>query len=101
MSLSRESCLDGARRVADADTCVTLRRLRWRARRGMLENDILLGRFFDRYAATLETSALGALERLLDLPDGQLFDLVLGREELQGALDCATVRELLSMLRSA
>jgi len=85
----------------DAPASVALRRLRWRARRGLLENDLLLGRFFDRHSATLGTSRLGALARLLDLPDGQLLDLALGRAEPQGALDCAPVRELLTLLRSA
>ena len=85
----------------DAPASIALRRLRWRARRGLLENDLLLGRFFDRHAAALSTSALSALARLLDLPDGQLLDLALGRAEPQGALDCAPIRELLTLLRSA
>ena len=85
----------------DSETSVALRRLRWRARRGMLENDLLLGRFFERHGATLGAGALGTLAHLLDLPDGQLLDLALGRTEPQGALDCAPVRELLAMLRSA
>lgn len=85
----------------DAPASVALRRMRWRARRGMLENDLLLGRLFDRHMAILSLGALDALSRLLDLPDGQLLDLVLGRAEPQGALDCAPVRELLTLLRSA
>jgi len=98
-----ENPCDDALTVADADApaSVALRRLRWRARRGMLENDLLLGRFFDRYSAALSSSRLGALARLLDLPDGQLLDLVLGRSELQGALDCVAVRELLTLMRLA
>ncbi|HYA60160.1 MAG TPA: succinate dehydrogenase assembly factor 2 [Burkholderiaceae bacterium] len=103
MPVAGDFRFDDARGVADPDApvSVALRRLRWRARRGLLENDLLLGRFFDRHIATLSSSALDALAGLLDLPDGQLLDLVLGRAEPQGALDCATVRELLTMLRSA
>ena len=97
-----DSCRAGAAAPAtDTDARVALRRARWRARRGMLENDLLLGRFFERYAAALGPDRLGTLARLLDLPDGQLLDLALGRAEPQGALDCAPVRELLMMLRSA
>ena len=29
------------------------RRLRWRARRGLLENDLVMARFFDRFEASL------------------------------------------------
>jgi antitoxin CptB len=56
-----------------------LRRLRWRARRGMLENDLILQRFLDRHGAALEASDHAALGRLLDLPDGELLDLLLER----------------------
>ncbi|SPE21568.1 YgfY (modular protein) [Burkholderiales bacterium] len=85
----------------DCDASVELRRLRWRARRGMLENDLLLGRFLERHAASLGPSAVDALAGLLELPDGQLLDLVLGRVEPQGALDRAPVHELLARLRAA
>ena len=30
----------------------TLSRLRWSARRGLLENDLIIERFFNRYAQT-------------------------------------------------
>jgi len=85
----------------DDDAGAGLRRLRWRARRGMLENDLVLGRFLERHATTLGPSAVDALASLLDLPDGQLLDLVLGREEPHGALDRAPVHELLARLRAA
>jgi antitoxin CptB len=85
---------------ADSAAEVRLRRLRWRARRGLLENDLVLNRFFDRHAAALAPGAAGALARLLDLPDGELLDLVLARQEPQGELDCAPVREVLELLRA-
>jgi antitoxin CptB len=66
----------------DAPWQVALRRLQWRARRGMLENDLVLGRYFRAHASTLDEARVLALESLLDLPDGQLLDLVLGREQL-------------------
>ncbi|BAP88703.1 uncharacterized protein E1O_15720 [Burkholderiales bacterium GJ-E10] len=82
------------------ESVVALRRLRWRARRGMLENDVLLARFFDRHAAKLDARLRGALEQLLQLSDGELLDLALGRAAPRGALDTAAGNELLALLRS-
>jgi antitoxin CptB len=56
-----------------------LARLRWRCRRGMLENDLLLTRFLDRRGAALGEADVAALDRLLDLPDGELWDVLCGR----------------------
>jgi antitoxin CptB len=79
---------------------VDRRRLRWRARRGMLENDLLVGRLFDRYGSRLDARLADGLARLLELPDGELLDLALGRSEPEGELDLPQVRELLALLRS-
>ena len=49
-------------------------RLRWRARRGLLENDIVFERFFGRYEHDLTDADVGALSRLLDLSDNDLMD---------------------------
>jgi antitoxin CptB len=76
-----------------------LRRLRWRARRGLLENDLLLARFLERQAETLNTAEADALALLLDLSDAELLDLLLGRRPPAGALDLAAVRDLLLRLR--
>jgi len=84
---------------SEADAAA-LRRLRWRARRGLLENDIVLGRYFERHGAALSPSACAALAQLLELPDGALLDLVLGRAALPAALDGAPVRALLDQLRA-
>jgi len=76
------------------------RRLRWRARRGLLENDLIIGRFLDREGDTLDLADVRALEALLDLPDGELLDLLLGRKDPQGALDNNAVRSLLLRMRT-
>ena len=78
-----------------------IRRLRWRARRGLLENDIVLGRFLDGREREMTEEDVEALDRLLDLPDPELLDLILRRTELAGALDCPAVQRLLSRLRAA
>ena len=76
------------------------RRLRWRARRGLLENDVILTRFLDRYERDLNTDQINALGLLLDQTDNDLLDLLLARTEPAGAVDTAPVRSLLSMMRA-
>ena len=57
------------------------RRLAWRCRRGLLELDIVLGRFVhDRYAA-LDDKQRVAFDELLDLPDTELWDVITGKRE--------------------
>jgi antitoxin CptB len=58
-----------------------MRRLRWRCRRGLLENDLVLARFLERYADSLDESGLAALNDLLALSDPDLWDLLSGRRE--------------------
>ena len=55
--------------------------MRWRCRRGMLENDLILTRFLDAYGATISAADVASLDRLLDLADGELWDLIAGRAE--------------------
>lgn len=79
---------------------VERRRLRWRARRGLLENDVILGRFLDRHEAELDEAQVAALRELLELPDGELLDLLLGRAELSPRPGDAPVRDMLRRLRA-
>jgi antitoxin CptB len=58
-----------------------LSRMRWRCRRGMLENDLILTRFLDANGGTISAADGAALDRLLDLADGELWDLIAGRAE--------------------
>jgi antitoxin CptB len=58
-----------------------LARLRWRCRRGMLENDLILERFLDARAAALSASDVAALDLLLDYSDNDLWDILSGRVE--------------------
>ena len=58
-----------------------LARLRWRARRGLLENDIVLERFLAARGATLNETEVDSLDRLLDMTDNDLWDLIAGRTE--------------------
>ncbi|MEO7741453.1 MAG: succinate dehydrogenase assembly factor 2 [Usitatibacter sp.] len=58
-----------------------LNRIRWRCRRGMLENDIVLTRFLDARGAAISESEVVALDHLLDLTDNDLWDFISGRDE--------------------
>ena len=76
-------------------------RLRWRARRGLLENDLILTRFLDAHEDTLTDADVDALTRLLDLADNPLMDLLLARSEPAGEVDLPHVHALLARLRQA
>jgi antitoxin CptB len=76
-----------------------LSKLRWRCRRGLLENDLLIERFFERHASRLAVRQAEALGELMDLADNDLLDLLLRRREPDGGLDRPDVREVLEMLR--
>jgi antitoxin CptB len=77
-----------------------LSKLKWRCRRGLLENDLFVERFFARHEATLTVRQAQGLQALMDLADNDLLDLLLRRTELRGELDSADVREVLAMLRT-
>lgn len=77
------------------------RRLRWRLRRGMLENDLILTRFLDQHEANLTDQEVLALEVLMDLSDNELLDLFLFRAELTEKYDNPAVRSMLNRIRAA
>ncbi len=78
----------------------SLSKLKWRCRRGLLENDLFIERFFDRYGGALTVKQAAALNELMDLGDNDLLDLLLRRREPEGATNTGDVREVLKMLRS-
>jgi antitoxin CptB len=77
-----------------------LSKLKWRCRRGMLENDLFIERFFDRHAAGLTIAQAAALTELMDLSDNDLLDLLLARKEPGDELNSPDIRQVLNMLRS-
>ena len=79
-----------------------LSKLRWRCRRGLLENDLFIDRFFNRFASVLTVNQAQGMGALMDLSDNDLLDLHLARKSLaqvEPALDRADVSEVLNMLR--
>ena len=77
-----------------------LSKLRWRCRRGLLENDLLLERFLARAAPVSEADARG-LAALTELADYDLLDLFLGRQKPQAHLDRPEVRQVIEAVRAA
>jgi len=77
-----------------------LSKLRWRCRRGLLENDLFVERFFARHEATLTENQAQGLLALMDLSDNDLLDLLLARKEPEGELACGNVRMVLNQLRT-
>ena len=77
----------------------SLSKLRWRCRRGLLENDLFIERFFDKYASCMTVGQARGMYTLMDLSDNDLMDLLLRRKELQPEISTDEVREVLNMLR--
>jgi antitoxin CptB len=75
-------------------------RLRWRARRGLLENDLMLTKYLDTYETTLTDVDVSALTQLFEMVDTDLLDLLLARVEPVGALDRPAVHAVLANIRA-
>ena len=76
-----------------------LSKLRWRCRRGLLENDLLLQKFFERYGDGLTVGQARGLHALMDLADNDLLDLLLWRKEAESVVLTMEMSEVLGMLR--
>ncbi|MES2105111.1 MAG: succinate dehydrogenase assembly factor 2 [Pseudomonadota bacterium] len=76
-------------------------RLRWRARRGLLENDLILTRFLDAHEESLTDDEVDAFSRLMELSDNVLMDLILVKKQPEGEVDLPHVRALLIRLQAA
>ena len=76
-----------------------LSKLRWRCRRGLLENDLFVERFFDRYQSTLTQRQADGLLVLMDLSDNDLLDLLLARQQPEGELLNDNILEVLRLMR--
>jgi succinate dehydrogenase flavin-adding protein (antitoxin of CptAB toxin-antitoxin module) len=58
---------------------IRTQRLRWHSRRALLENDLVLQRFWQQQPEVLEEEQAVVLERLLALEDHDLWELLSGR----------------------
>ncbi len=77
-----------------------LSKLRWRCRRGLLENDLLIERFFVRHDARLNEAQARGLLMLMDLSDNDLLDLLLARTQPKGELLDDDVMQVLRSMRA-
>lgn len=58
-----------------------LSKLRWRCRRGFLENDIILTRLLDRRGADFTSDEHEQLLALISLDDNDLWEIIAGRSD--------------------
>ncbi len=87
----------------------SLSKLRWRCRRGLLENDLLIEKFFARHESSLTVRQAKGLSDLMDLSDNDLLDLLLRRKEpgqlpeadSQASASTAEALVVLNLLRPA
>ncbi|QIL83685.1 succinate dehydrogenase assembly factor 2 [Diaphorobacter sp. HDW4A] len=88
--------------MAQEDTLLDEREvslLRWRSRRGLVENDLFIERFFATYGSRLTASQARGISVLMDLSDNDLLDLLLRRKEPEGDLATDEIRSVLEQLR--
>ena len=60
-------------------TALELSKLRWRCRRGFLENDLILTRLLERRGANFSTEEHEQLLSLIALDDNDLWEIIAGR----------------------
>jgi antitoxin CptB len=75
----------------------TENRIHWRCRRGMLELDLVLERFLQEQMPLLGPEDLQAFDRLLDLEDSDLWDLILEKTQSEDSRQ----KTVLNLLRKA
>ncbi|MEX2035927.1 MAG: succinate dehydrogenase assembly factor 2 [Xanthobacteraceae bacterium] len=74
---------------------VRRRRLLFRSwHRGIREMDLILGRFADAHIGELSDGELAEFERLLDIPDPELFAWITGAEAAPSEWDRVIFRRL-------
>lgn len=69
-----------------------IERLKWRSRRGLLELDLLFTRFWQTGADQLSSAEIQSLDRLLQMPDNDILDMVMNRQACSNS-------EILPMIR--
>ena len=81
----------------------SLSKLKWRCRRGLLENDLFIERFFKEHEGQITVRQARGLDDLMELSDNDLLDLLLQRKEPQQMDDnraaSAEALEILKVLR--
>ena len=76
-----------------------LSKLRWRCRRGLLENDLFIERFFNRYSPSMTVGHARSMYALMELADNDLLDVFLGRPHTQAVAQQEDVKALISLIQ--
>jgi antitoxin CptB len=63
-------------------------------RRGVRETDLIVGRFADAYIGALEEPALDDFERLIEVPNADLYSWVSGEADIPANYDTTVLRQL-------
>ena len=77
-----------------------LSKLRWRCRRGLLENDLFIERFFNRYSPDMTVGHARSMYALMELADNDLLDVFLGRPHTQAVAQQEDVKALLRLIQA-
>lgn len=70
-------------------------RLRWLCRRGMKELDVVLGSYLEQHYAAAGSEEQAAFRALLEMPDPDLYGLLLGRS----GIDNPELEHMIARLR--
>ena len=97
--LPEDASLVGADRHAPLSER-SLSKLHWRSRRGLLENDLFIQRFFELHESRLTVGHARGLYELMDLSDNDLLDLLLRRKERPGKSLSDDACQVLELLRT-
>ena len=87
--------LDGKQALGER----ALSKLHWRSRRGLLENDLFIQKFFEKHESRLTVGHARGMYELMDLSDNDLLDLLLQRKELPEKPVTEDALEVLRLLR--
>jgi antitoxin CptB len=81
--------------LTSADLDVRRRKILFRAwHRGTREMDLLMGRFADAALAAMPEAELDDFERLIEVPDPELFRWIMGEADAPANYDTALFRKL-------
>jgi antitoxin CptB len=76
---------------------VRRRRLLFRAwRRGVREMDLIVGRFADAYIDKFDEPTLDDFERLIELPNADLYAFIVGSQRVPAQQDSVVLRQLIA-----
>ena len=65
-------------------------------RRGVRETDLIVGRFADAYIDKFDDAALGDFERLIEVPNAELYAWIVGDAAVPANHDTGVLRDLIA-----